>query len=83
MTSNGNRNAGMVVWAMGILIWINFLSALISTYHFGYVDWTTVAQMGAIAFPPLAVGAVAIFRIKTAGRERQAAGLHKLVEAGR
>ncbi len=38
MTSNSNHKAGVVVWAMGILIWINFLSALISTYHFGYVD---------------------------------------------
>ncbi len=83
MTSNGNRNAAVVVWAMGILIWINFLSALISTYHFGYVDWATVAQMGAIAFPPLAAGAVVIFRMRTAALERPATRIRKLVEAGR
>ncbi len=82
MTSKSN-NAGVVVWAMGILIWINFLSALISTYHFGYVDWTTVAQMSAIAFPPLAAGAVVIFRMRAATAERTAARVRRLVEAGR
>lgn len=83
MTQNKNRQTGVVVWAMGILIWINFLSALISTYHFGYIDWATVAQMSAIAFPPLAVGAVAIYRIRAARAERQTAGFRGLAEAGR
>lgn len=83
MNSNSNRHTGVVVWAMGILIWINFLSALISTYHFGYIDWMTVAQMSAIAFPPLAVGAVAIFRLHAVRPEPRTVGVRKLVEAGR
>lgn len=80
MTSNYAKQTGLM-WVMGILIWINFLSALISTYHYGYVDWATVAQMGAIAFPPLAVGAVAILRLRTVKAERQT--FRSLAEAGR
>lgn len=45
-----------LAWGIGILLWINLLSILLSSWQFGYTDWRTVAQMGLIALPPLFVG---------------------------
>lgn len=79
-----------LVWGMGILVWINLLSALLSAWQFGYVDWTAVAHMGLIALPPLAVGAVFYYGFRPhAGREEVrvsaplAARAHAPVRVGR
>lgn len=53
-----------VAWGMGILLWVNLLSILLSLWQFGYVDWTTVAHMGVIALVPLAAGAVCLYRFR-------------------
>lgn len=79
-----------LAWGMGILVWVNVLSVLLSGWQLGFVDWTTVAHMGLIAFPPLAVGAVFLYRFRPrAGREEvrlhtpHAANVHAPVRAGR
>lgn len=58
-----------VAWGMGILVWTNVLSILLSAWQFGSVDWGTVAHMGMIALPPLAVGTFLLYRLRavTAG----------------
>lgn len=79
-----------LAWGMGILVWVNLSSVLLSGWQFGFVDWTTVAHMGLIAFPPLAVGAVFLYRFRPrAGRKdvhvhaRLPARAHAPVGAGR
>lgn len=75
---------------MGILVWVNLLSVLLSAWQFGYLDWATVAHMGMIALPPLAAGAVFLYRFRPlAGREEVptdaplSAGAHTPVRVGR
>ncbi len=63
-----------LTWGMGILLWINLLSVLLSAWEFGSVDWTTVAHMGMIAFPPLAVGAVFLYRFRPLVGRREIRG---------
>ena len=53
-----------LAWGMGILVWINLLSILLSAWQFGFVDWTTVAHMALIAVPPLAVGTLLLYRFR-------------------
>ncbi|MBI3076778.1 MAG: hypothetical protein HYY85_07315 [Deltaproteobacteria bacterium] len=61
-----------LAWGMGILAWINLLSVLVSTWQFGYVDWTTVRHMGMIALPPLAVGGLLLYLFRpVAERDRR------------
>ncbi len=58
MTGNIKAKQTVIAWGMGILLWINLLTIGLSTLYFGYIDWSTVAKMFFVAFPPLAVGAV-------------------------
>jgi hypothetical protein len=59
-----NAKQKALAWGMGVLAWINLLSVLLSVWEFGYVDWGTVAHMGMIALPPLAVGMVFLCRFQ-------------------
>lgn len=86
MNTNTRGKQTVVGWAMGILVWINVLTILISTYNFGYVDWETVAKMSAIALPPLAVGAILLYRFRTvpvAERQTERPMRQHLAGAGR
>ena len=61
-----------VAWGMGILVWMNLLSVLLSAWRFGSIDGETVRHMGMIMLPPLAVGTLCLYRFRLAsGRGRQ------------
>ena len=53
-----------LAWGIGILVLINVLSIVLSAWQFGYVDWATVARMGMITLPPLAVGMILFYRFR-------------------
>ncbi len=56
-----------LAWGMGILVWMNLLSILLSAWQFGYVDWTTVAHMGTIVVPLLAIGTFLLHHFRVGG----------------
>ncbi|MBI4639122.1 MAG: hypothetical protein HY731_00400 [Candidatus Tectomicrobia bacterium] len=60
-----------LAWGMGILVWINLLSILLSIWQFGYVDWATVAHMGMIILPLLFVGTFLLYQFRMVTTDRQ------------
>ncbi len=58
----------IVAFAMAILVWVNLLTIALSSWQFGYIDSQTVATMGLMALPPLAVGALLLYCCGTSSR---------------